>query len=213
MKRLLAPYLLVSLLIVAVYLLVPHGSCGDVRVKEFSPRRDWVVAPPHIYVLAVGIDHYPRKVFMDLAGSVNDAEMLAAVFKSPRFSPQAEVQILTEQRATKNAIRSAIQRWAGLANPEDLFVLSFSGQQGTRTQKDLSGEVYMAPYDATRRPNCNEGFSCADQESLISGALLYSWMTQIRSRRQVLLLDTGLTERAIPVFERYWRKEACNVGP
>jgi len=176
-------------------------------------RRDWAVAPPHIFVLAIGIDHYPGNLFMNLEGSVNDAEMLGAIFKSSQFSSRAEVHVLTEQGATKEAIRAAIQKWAQVANPEDLFILSFSGQQGSRSFEEASGEVYMAPADAIRKPDCKEGFVCADEKSLISGALLYSWMTQIRARRQILLLDTGLTERAIPVIERYWRREACNVGP
>jgi hypothetical protein len=38
-------------------------------------------------------------------------------------------------------------------------------------------------------------------------------MTQVRAKRQIILLDSNSTDYAIPVFERHWRKEACEVGP
>lgn len=172
---------------------------------------DWELPPAHVYVLAVGIARYPSHRSWDSESSVNDAEDLGAIFRSPQFSSLATVIVLPNDKATKVAIRAAVQEMAQSAGPQDMFVFSFSGHEGTAPGKKGKQEVYLAPADAEARVPC-ESIDCVDDQ-MISGSLLYSWMTQIRSRRQILLLDTSHTDRAIPVFDRYWRKEGCSVGP
>jgi uncharacterized caspase-like protein len=194
----------------AVCLVVSLASVQTVHAGNVSEFPfDWRVPPPHVYVLAIGVDHYPSKGWTDLAGAVNDAEMLGAIFRSSELSGfHAQVEVLTNEKATKEAIRATLQKWAQSANPEDLFIFSFSGHAATVGGKGQ--ESYLAPADAAA--GCETRF-CADDRTLISGSLLYSWMTQIRSRRQVLLLDASFSDRKFQVFESYWRREACNVGP
>lgn len=94
-----------------------------------------------MYVLAIGVDHYPSKAW-DLKGSANDAEMLGAILRSSELSGfHAQVEVLTNEKATKEAIRATLQKWAQSANPEDLFVFSFSGHAATLGGKGASGLV------------------------------------------------------------------------
>jgi hypothetical protein len=197
-----------------VLLVVPpvlRGGLGR-RLTAF----DWLVPPRRVHVFAVGINDYPSKA-LNLAGSANDAEALKALFSPSRLSGvEADVEVLTNERATKEGIRAVFQRLAKTAGPDDLFIFSFSGHSITLQGKASVKEVYFLPADVAVNASCDSNLSsvdCLDQQSILSGSLLYSWMTQIHSRRQILLFDSSNTDLMIPVFESHWRREACSVGP
>jgi len=199
------------LLLAALCCASSHPATAGVQI---TIERDWLVPPRHVYVLAIGIDRYPDTIPVHpLKGSVNDARAIAAGFQRQFNGPPENVLVLENAAATKDSIRRALQKWAISAGAEDMFALSFSGYAFT-TEIPGRHEHYLIPVDARAGAGCPAlGFECLDKESLISVSLFYSWMTQIRAKRQIIVLDSNSTDQAIPVFEERWRKEACEVGP
>jgi hypothetical protein len=199
-------------------------------VKVINPESKWpvfILSPPaHIYVLAIGLD-VDRSVpnfRPSFHGSKADAEALSAEFKSNFAYSDVSVTVLANQEATRSAILAAIQKIALSSKSEDMFVFSFSGfaftKGGTEPAAENSllptgsknpGELYLVPYDADVPETC-KNIACIGESSLISGTLLYSWMTQLHAQRQILLFDTNYTDAALPLIEQRWKREACNVG-
>jgi hypothetical protein len=62
-------------------------------------------------------------------------------------------------------------------------------------------------------PEGCQNASCADESTLISVALLTSWMTQMHAQRQIILLDMDFSDILTSSFEDHWRKESCSIGP
>lgn len=178
-------------------------------------KPDWLTPPPHIYVLAIGIDRYPDTPlhFLNLEGSVNDARAIAAAFHGTVNGSQPSAYVLENAAATKDKVRATLQRIALTAGAQDMFVLSFSGYAFDK--KTPNGHThYLIPADVRSNEVCPQpDWACLNEQSLISDSLLYSWMTQVRAKRQIILLDSNSTDQAIPLFEEHWRNEGCAVGP
>lgn len=173
-----------------------------------NPITQFLHPPQNVYVLAIGINHY--KVF-DLTSSVSDATAVSDSSARTFKNSSVHVVRLTEADATKAKIREAIQQFALNSHASDLFILSFSGFTFTKS-KNGNAEIYIAPSDAAMSDNCRDP-ECVDDSTLISGALLNSWMMQMHAQRQIILLDMPDTDKLIPIFEDHWRKESCSVGP
>lgn len=198
----------------ALFFVLSHSTSAGV-VPPARPARDWLLPPPHVYVLAIGIDRYANTARLSpLAGCVNDARGIAAAFQRLFNCSSDYVSVLENGEATKDSIRRSLQKWALSAGAQDMFIISFSGWAFTK-EMPRGRENYLIPADARADAGCeaDPDFKCLYEDSLISASLLYSWMTQVRATRQIILLDSNSTDQAIPLFEEHWRKEACQVGP
>lgn len=168
---------------------------------------DWAVPPANIYVLSVGISQYSNPDARLNFGGADDAVAMAAAFHT--LAGQQQVLTLTDTEATREGIQKALETWAPRLTPEDLFVFFFSGQ--TLRGGDVE---YFLPADVRFKPACSSfSAACIVPETMISDDLLYSWMTQLHARRQVLILDGSNSDTAEPAFDADWRPEACAVGP
>ena len=172
-----------------------------------SPITQFLYPPQNVYVLAIGINHYKN---VSLGNSVKDATGVADSAARTFKNSSVHVVRLADAEATKAKIHDAIQQFALNSHASDLFLLSFSGFTFTKS-KNGSQEVYLAPSDTIMAEGCKEA-GCVDESSMISGALLNSWMTQMHAQRQIILFDTGGTDKLIPALENHWRKESCAVG-
>ena len=173
-----------------------------------NPITQFLNPPQNVYVLAIGINHYKST---DLAYSVKDATAVADSAAQTFKNSSVHVVRLTDADATKAKIHDAIQQFALNSHASDLFFLSFSGFTITKS-KSGSQEIYLAPSDTVMTEGCKSD-NCVDESSLISGALLNSWMTQMHAQRQIILFDMNESDKLIPALENHWRKESCAVGP
>lgn len=95
--------------------------------------------------LLVGVSHYQDTNWLDIHGK-EDVAMLGPLLKDRGF----QVISLTEEQATKQAIRNALSRTAGMVRPGDIVLVHFSlhGQQIT----DLSPLDEPDGFDETLIP-------------------------------------------------------------
>lgn len=87
------------------------------------------------YYVIIGINNYQNLGTFD--GGVEGATAFADAIEQNRLALVGE--LLTDSRATKNAIKSKIEQIISAAEGEDYLVLYFSG---------YSGANYISPYDA-----------------------------------------------------------------
>ena len=91
------------------------------------------VANAKIYAVVVGIDRYAHA--NDLAGAVNDARDLAQALDGIG----AELTLLLDEAATREAILSAFRSYAAQAEPGDSLVLTYAGH-GMQEPEALPGD-------------------------------------------------------------------------
>jgi uncharacterized caspase-like protein len=206
--------------LLALLMFCSAAAPGGIRsLLPVESNHDLRLPPPKIFVLAVAIEQYRNAPFHipgipefhGKVASVLNAGRISETIKSKFPRSSVETTVLADSAATKDAIAEAVRQFARRSSAADMFIFSFSGATfiGTRP---LHEELYLAPYGA--QAGCFRGDGdCSKEPSLISGTLLYSWMTQLHAQRQVLLLDANATDTLLPVFENRWKKEACSVGP
>lgn len=170
-----------------------------------------VIATSTLHVLAVGINKYQNSNY-NLNYARPDAEAFVdkvaehgrSIFKSINTVP------IYDENATKENIVKGFRSIIARAKPEDVFLFYYAGH-GTLDEdnKDADGNApfYFVPTDVTRL--------YGDPETLkskgLSGAELGDFLTQIKSRKQIVLTDachsggiinTGIKVRAAANDER-----------
>ena len=91
----------------------------SVEVGELAPKK---------FAVCVGINEYEE--ISSLGGCVNDAKYMAANLVERGGWDNADVTVLTDERATKSAIRGAISNVVAQAMPGDVFVYEHSSHGG-----------------------------------------------------------------------------------
>jgi WD40 repeat protein len=170
-----------------------------------------VIATSTLHVLAVGINKYQNSNY-NLNYARPDAEAFVDkvtdhgknIFKSINTVP------IYDEDATKENIIKGFKSIIARAKPEDVFLFYYAGH-GTLDEenKDEDGNspFYFVPTDVTKL------YADADQLKAkgISGAELGEYLTQIKSRKQIVLTDachsggiikTGIRVRAAATDER-----------
>lgn len=105
--------------------------------------------------LHIGIDQYPRlDRRYQLAGCVNDAELMANILQQVFGFPAANVSLLRNQEATHDAILAAFDQLVQRVSAEDIVVINYAGH-GSR-MRDREGQEpdgydeTIVPYDSGR---------------------------------------------------------------
>ena len=115
-----------------------------------NPHHAGVQAGPRVLAVAVGVSDYER--ISDLPNTDGDAtELLASLRQAGLLHPQSIA--LTNDQATTAAVRSALQRAARAAGPNDLVMFFFSGHGNQvdvpRSARELDGRAETIElYDA-----------------------------------------------------------------
>jgi hypothetical protein len=142
---------------------------GEPIVEEKSRR---------LLVRAIGVSQYAdEKLRLDYAAK--DAKDIEQVFKETStglFSGPADSQVLTDGRATRDAILGQLVELRKSMKRDDFAVLFFSGHGFT----DDSGSFYLAPHDVKR-------------ENLVGTGLAWSQVRDVLSKikgKVLVLLDT-----------------------
>jgi hypothetical protein len=139
--------------------LVPSHNCtveiiAETRLSSSDPvpaKLHWVAAPPPIekptlYLLAVGVGTYSNPAFnLDLPAK--DARDVAASWRAQKggLYQNVEVKLLTDEKATKDAILDGLEWLERQTTEKDVALLYFSGH-GLNDPR--SGEYLFLPYEA-----------------------------------------------------------------
>lgn len=120
-----------------------------------------------IYAVLVGIADYPG-IEADLNWTVKDVNDFESALKDCSLWEGATIVKLTDYRATKANIRSALMTAAGYIMQNELVVFLYSGH-GTHDESDTG---YLVCYDGVE-----DGYAVAD--GCISSDELESWLSDI----------------------------------
>ena len=153
-----------------------------------------IASIPEKYALLIGIDEY--EAVADLAGTVNDVELMRNVLVSKYDVPPANIKLLTNEQASRQNIIESIQtHLIDQAKAGDVVILHYSGH-GSQ-MKDESGGDEIDGYDETIVPHDSrqEGiYDISDDE--INGLL--NKLTR-KTKNVTFILDSchsGSTARA-----------------
>jgi len=166
---------------------------NSMNIKSATAQKDYAYEPgapakAHAYLLQIGVNHYQASG-CELHGSATDAEELSKVLterltaRGLKVKPVRLVSTLTENGATKEKIRNALQAIAAVATPDDVFFLSFSGHG----YGDKNGQFYILPSDV--QGSC-QGVDDAMLKQAISADELAEWLRPIDAGEMTFILDS-----------------------
>jgi len=172
---------------------------GHARIQSTLPR-----AEPSLWVLGVGIDRYrnagrlmnARKDAIDFACAHAGRQALMKTGQACGATGQASgpfkpdrihvVDLLLDERATRDAMLQALARVAAAAAPQDTFVW-FVASHG---MLDANGLYGIVPHDAACTPSGATGRNCTGLAGLLTSNDILNASRNIKALRQLIVLDT-----------------------
>jgi hypothetical protein len=133
--------------------------------------------PARVWLFAVGISKY-QIADISLEFADKDAEAIGRFFASDRGGsvPETRLTVLTNDRATRGAVLSALTRMAKRAAPNDLLVL-YLAMHGL---PDEGGDLYYLTHDTDPRQLVGTGLPQRDVEYALASS---------PAKRVVMLMD------------------------
>lgn len=173
------------------------------RGVKYTARRS--EAPPHLYVLAIGIDRY-RDRSVTLTNAVRDSVAFASRFSDAATSyfPRDKIAVtrLADLQATRAGIRTALAALVQTARPQDVVAVFMAGHAVIH---DNRFALLTHTYDGR----------LAD-EHVLAGDELIEASRQIKSLNQIFVLDTchagGLNDRLAGYYDSRLTLLARNAG-
>ena len=148
-----------------------------------------VITTSTLHIMAVGINNYKNGSY-NLNYAEPDAKSFVASVASnydKMFKEVNKVEIYNEE-ATKENIIGGFNKIIAKAKPEDVFIFFYAGHGSLDEEhKDTEGEspFYFVPTDVTKIYGDPEQL----QRKGLSANELKTYLTQIRSTKQVVLMD------------------------
>jgi WD40 repeat protein len=167
-------------------------SRSDVLVIEYTGE---AIATSTLHILAVGINKYKNSAYnlnyaqpdaLSLVEKVNERSKV--IFKGVN-----RVEIYDEE-ATKENIISGFKSMIARAKPEDVFMFYYAGH-GTLDEENHD-EYYLVPTDITKL----YGDPAQLHARGISATDIKGFLTQIKSQKQIILMDACHSGGAVKSF-------------
>jgi len=141
--------------------------------------------------LLIGIADYQalpsssRQGISDLRGSINDVMAIREGLITYYGFPEKDIRVLTDERATRQNIKSAFDEWLVKGTkPGDTVLLYFSGHGSTVPDKNGDEEdgldEVLCPYDMI--PNGGHNIIIDDELGL--------WLRRLNGRRVIVISDS-----------------------
>lgn len=140
-----------------------------------------------VFYLIIGINDYQNPGMNDLSYCVDDARSIYdAVARQSKW--RGEARIFVDWDATKANIYQAIMEVASKMNPQDHFVMYYSGHGGQL--QDAYGRLEEVILPADTDPQ--------RRDTMITDDELISWISQIPGTNKVLIFDSCYSGGMIP---------------
>jgi hypothetical protein len=111
-------------------------------------------ARPRKRALLVGVNKYPNLPdHSQLRGCVNDVRVMKALLEDSFQFPPENINVLTDEQATEQGIRAAMERLLADCTGDDLVVFHYSGhgsQVAAKGEKPRGYDESIMPYDSGR---------------------------------------------------------------
>jgi len=156
------------------------GSVASPVIRQVVFVREDATSPPALRGLAIGIDKYYDSA-LTLRYAAGDAAAIQRNLeeRSQSLFSLVDINLLTDEQATKSGIKQAFAEMAHLVQPQDVFVLYLAGH-GLADD----GHYYFVPQDVR----------FTNQESLRAGSLsereLVDLLKMINAQKSLIVLDT-----------------------
>jgi Caspase domain len=138
---------------------------------------------PKLYVLAVGVDKYPKPRIEELNYSVADAKSVLAAFELFKSDKKTYADVVThglfDELVTAQNVQAEFKRLGTIIRPDDVFVLYLAGHGVT-----IDGRFYFVPH------NAKGTLADLTVESAIGQNQLQDWLTEVPAFRSVLIYDS-----------------------
>ena len=119
----------------------PATAPASPDIDELPTAR---AARPHSYAIVIGIEHYREKL-PNADFAVGDAKLAAQYFERALGVPEANVALLTDDRASKSDFEKYFERWLpNRVAAGDTVYVYYSGHGAPNPAK---GDAYLVPYD------------------------------------------------------------------
>ena len=144
---------------------VSQGTSEGVEVVYVGGASDEQVQLPKLYVVAVGVAEYPGDLRLNYAAK--DAEALGSALKlhgKPLFR-EIEVQLITDQQATRSAMLKGLTWLRGQMTQNDYGIFFFAGHGDL----DNDGTLYFLPVDADSKDLLSSAVPAEQVKRALSG--------------------------------------------
>jgi hypothetical protein len=119
----------------------PESAPASPDIDELPAAR---TARPHSYAIVIGIEHYREKL-PNADFAAGDAKLAAQYFERALGVPEANVAVLTDDRASKSDFEKYFERWLpNRVAAGDTVYVYYSGHGAPNPAK---GDAYLVPYD------------------------------------------------------------------
>lgn len=131
---------------VLAYTKAVFASSEGIEVRYVGGGGDTDIPLPKLYILAIGISKYPAPLNLDYAHA--DAEAITAAFQqhSRGLFQKIETKLLTDEKATRDAILDGLE-WLRRNMTQKDFGVFFFGGHGIKDERDV---VYFLPIDGDK---------------------------------------------------------------
>jgi hypothetical protein len=108
--------------------------------------------------LLIGIDRYPHlDPRYQLHGCVNDVRLMAGILRDAYGFPEANIIMLTDEQATQQGIRVAVETLIGAVTQGHVVVIEYSGhgsrvKDGPEADEPSGMDSTIVPHDSGRPP-------------------------------------------------------------
>jgi WD40 repeat protein len=160
---------------------------------ELVLRYEKPLAKSRLYVLAVGVNKYADANY-NLSFAATDAQAMADVFRrrAKRLYEQVSVTTLTDQKATRTGIKSALEQVAAETRPQDTLVLFLAGHGMMVGQR-----YYFLPYELHREA---ESLEADIRKQALPGDELGECLAAAPALKRVMILDTCASGGALALL-------------
>ena len=112
---------------------------------------------PEKRALLVGIDKYADTTFMQLKGCVNDVQVIQGILRDTFGFPATNITMLTDEQATQQGIRAAVESLIDAAGQGDIVAIHYSGHgsrvpDGPEADEPDGWDSTIVPHDSGRPP-------------------------------------------------------------
>lgn len=132
------------------------------------------------FAVLIGISRFSSKVdaLLPITAAAADARLLAGSLKELGFRDQ-NIRLLTDEQATSEQIRTALEDFTARAKPEDLLVI-FVATHGVH-DPSAPDRIYLSGFDTQRRALSSTAIEISELQLLLNRAL--------RCRHALLFFD------------------------
>ena len=181
------------------------------EVREKIPEKPKTPAgPPKKWAVIVGINRYASPALPELPGAVNDSREMRALLVDTMGFKSPEVTVLTDAKATREAILAAIRTLREKVGPNDLVLFYFSGHSAMFAVSGAHGEELVL---------CSHDTRLIEDGVTLSFRELMAALAELPVKQRVAILETSRAaagaasvERAVAQGKKSLLLAACDAG-